>query len=108
MDLGWELATVLAGLLLFGIGYNRFVTWLERQGHDRGYTALLVVGGVLVTLAGAIPITGWWTIMVITLCFVASGTPMIVGSIWRHIQARAREDEALRQAALEVLNGDAA
>jgi len=101
-----ELAAVLMGLLLFGIGYNWFVTRLEQGGHDRGYTSLLVVVGVMVTLAGALVVVGWWAVLVVALCFVASGTPMIVGSIARYTRERAAEARLVREMIEERLNGN--
>lgn len=38
------------GLLVFGVIYNLVVGWMERNGYDEGYTAIMVVVGVLVTL----------------------------------------------------------
>ncbi len=103
---GIELAAVLLGLLLFGIGYNWFVTRLEQEGHDRGYTSLLVVAGVMATLAGALVIVGWQAVMVVALCFIASGLPMIWGSIVRHVRERAAEARLARELIEERLNGD--
>ena len=101
---GWKLAAILMGLSVFGIIYNSFVTWLERQGHDRGYTALLVVAGVVVTLAAAVLLVGWWTVMVIGLLFVASGMPMILGSIARYVSERRRDEAMARRLAEDSID----
>ena len=54
MGISWvTMGAVLLGLLVFGLLYNWLVGWLEANGHDRGYTAFLVVGGTAVTLVGA-------------------------------------------------------
>lgn len=106
-ELGWELAAVMAGLLLFGVGYDWLVTRLEERGHDQGYTSLLVVGGVLITLAGAGLLVGWWTVAVISLCFTASGTPMIVGSVCRYARERRQDEEAARLLVEENLDDGA-
>lgn len=103
MNLGFDLAMVMGGLLLFGIGYNAFVGWLEREGYDQGYTALLVVVGTMVTLAGAMLLIGIEATIKVTLCFVASGTPMIIGSIARYTSERRTALEEIRRAALEKL-----
>lgn len=100
MDIGGQfetttLAWVLAGLFLFGVGYNWFVAWLERDGRDRGYTAILVVAGVAITVIGFGHLAGTEAAIAIFYCFSASGTPMIVGSIWRHVSQRAREEKQL-------------
>lgn len=88
MEFGWNLAAVMAGLLIFGVGYNALVAWLEREGHAEGYVALLVVVGTLVTLAGAMALVGMEAVVQVGLCFVASGIPMIVGSCARHVKER--------------------
>lgn len=50
METGWVFIAVILGLLIFGGVYNSIVARLEEKGHDRGYTAYLVVGGTLVTV----------------------------------------------------------
>lgn len=107
MKLGWEHAAVSAGLLLFGIGYNWLVTTLEKSGHDQGYTSILVVGGVIVTIAASTPLIGLDAVVSLTLLFVASGTPMIVGSLLRYAREREQIDAMNRQRALENLDGNA-
>ena len=52
IELGYIIA-ILGTLNALGWLYNRFVTHLENCGYDEGYTAILVVGGVLGTLLGA-------------------------------------------------------
>ena len=79
---------VLAG---FGYVYNRWVESLERQGHDRGYMSLIVALGCAVTLAAAALIIGLEPVLWTFICFAASGTPMIIGSISRYCRARARQ-----------------
>lgn len=85
---------VFMGLLCFGWAYDRWVAGLESKGHDRGYTAFLVVIGCAVTIVGFVVVV-WslWLGLILLSCFAASGPFMIVGSIRRHVQARA-EDEA--------------
>lgn len=96
---------VCSALTTFGIGYNTLVGWLERKAPGHGYTAFLVVGGVLVTLAGATFIIGWQAVLLVGLCFVASGLPMIAGSIWRYIRRQMSERERIFDGAMEVLRG---
>jgi uncharacterized membrane protein YraQ (UPF0718 family) len=82
----WRLiAALLAGLLFFGIAYDVLVTRLAHRKD--GYTALLVVGGVLVTL-GAMALVSWQCALLTLGFFVASGTPMIIGDIVRSIRQR--------------------
>ncbi len=83
------LIPALIGLFAFGVAYNAFVGWTQRRGYDEGYTAILVVIGVLVTLAG-VAIIDWNAARLTTFAFIASGSPMIAGSIWRHVRRRER------------------
>lgn len=98
--MGQELITpstvlVLMILFAFGIAYNAFVGWLERNGRDRGFTALLVVVGTAITLAGFGIVAGWRPMILAFLCFAASGAPMTIGSIWRHIQQREQDEQEI-------------
>lgn len=97
---------VLAALFVFGVLYNAFVEWLERDDRDRGFTSLLVVGGVIVTLGGAAMLVGWELILVLALCFTASGTPMIIGSLARYARERAEAEKFCRSSVEELLRGD--
>jgi ACR3 family arsenite efflux pump ArsB len=94
---------IFLGLFLFGIAYNAFVAWLERAALDRGYTAILVVVGTLVTLGGYALLAGWEQALTVLLCFVASGTPMIAGSIWRYVTRRQQEEKSLETLVRELL-----
>jgi hypothetical protein len=99
------MAGVLVGLFIFGFGYNGLVSWLERNGHDRGYTAFLVIGGSLVTLIGGSLVAGIAAGVWFTACFAASGLPMTIGSWARHAQARKVDQEKANELAREMLNG---
>lgn len=98
----WDVcAAVLSSLLLFGAAFNAFVTWAQRHGYDEGVTAFEVVVGVLITLGGASLIL--WnrpfdavSLLILLLCFVASGSPMIVGAWSRYALLRRRGQEGLR------------
>lgn len=98
-----RLLYVIAGLFLFGLVYNVFVAWLEKMGHDKGYTAFLVVGGTLVTLAGLAVITDIETAILAIGCFGASGLPMILGSVGRHVRERAAEEKKIMALAHEFV-----
>jgi len=84
--LGW-IAAIGAALFLAGFGYNVLVSWTVRNGYDEGYTALLVVGGVLFTLMG-VAVIDWRAALLAFGAFACSGFWMIVGSWWRHVHAR--------------------
>ena len=95
---------VLVGLLLFGLAYNSFVAFLENRHHDQGYTAVLVAVGVFVTVAATALLIPVNDVLIVLLAFAASGTPMFVGSIWRHVQRREAEARELLGLAKELLN----
>lgn len=89
----------MAGLFLFGLAYDKFVGWLERNGYERGVTAWIVVLGTAVTI---IPILFIWGIKAFFRTFslfVASGSPMIIGATWRYMQERDEERAANCKAA---------
>lgn len=94
-------AITLVALFLFGWLYNHAVQWLERNGYEDGFTSLLVVGGTAVTLLGLAaidPHAAMWAIA----CFAASGTPMVLGSIWRYLQRRKDQAAAAQQIVKEL------
>jgi len=87
------LGLVMMGLFLFGWGYNALVHWLDDL--QEGYTSILVVGGVCATLIG-LAILDARAALLTAILFVASGLPMITGSIWRTIQMRKAAIDAAR------------
>jgi len=92
MEIGVDLGLVVAtyGLLFFaGFGYNVLVERLEQHGYHEGYLSLLVAGGVGFTLAG-VAILDLRAAVLALGAFVASGSWMILGSIWRYVRARER------------------
>lgn len=95
VELG-EILAVFGALALFGAVYNRLIAWTEERGYIEGYTALAVVGGVLITLAG-IAILSIPAAVLALGAFAASGTPMVIGSIGRHVRMRAEAIRALRE-----------
>ncbi|NPV77931.1 MAG: hypothetical protein HPY59_16340 [Anaerolineae bacterium] len=97
------ITAVLLGLVLFGIGYNALVAWAERRGYTEGYLSLIVAMGVFVTLCG-VAILSIHAALLTLLAFIASGTPMIIGSILRYIHRR----EAMKRAIVEEIHDKAA
>lgn len=112
MKPGWNvelLAAICASLVTFGIGYNYLVARLEDRGRDRGYMGFIVALGCLITVAGAGLIIDLEHTVIVLICFAASGTPMIIGSIVRHIHQRERDEALYRESArnaIEELDGD--
>lgn len=97
LNLG-EVSAVFMALVLFGIAYNALVGWLERRGYTEGYLSLIVAFGVAATLGGAAILSIPAALLTLG-AFVASGTPMIVGSIIRYLRAR---DEMKRSILAEI------
>ena len=95
---GW-VPVIAAFLFVFGFFYDRVVGWMERNGYDEGYTALLVVVGTLVTLGGVAMVDGCAAAIALG-AFACSGFWMVVGSWWRHVQKRKRGQRKLRKGEL--------
>jgi len=91
------IAVTAVALLLFGSAYNRLVAELTRRGYADGYVWLEVVIGVAVTVIAAGATIGWPAALLMGIYFSASGLPMAVGDIWRHVQARRREAQERRE-----------
>jgi len=91
----WQIFGVIVALLAIGVIFNRAVAWLEVKGYMEGYTSLVVALGILVTLAG-VALLDWRAALLTLVAFIASGTPMIVGSVSRYIRKREMEQERIR------------
>lgn len=90
--INWDAIWVTsAALLAFGTLYNYLVLHLSRRGHNDGYTWLLVVIGVGITILAAGFTIGWTAVILLGIYFAASGLPMAIGDIYRHILARRAE-----------------
>jgi len=104
-DEGRLAIAVVIALALFSYGYNRWVGALERDSKDRGYMGLIVAFGCAVTIAGFVIWTGKVTEAgQILVCFVASGSFMIVGSMQRYVRSRAQEERDGQVEAQEALD----
>jgi hypothetical protein len=84
-----------AGLLAFGAAYNLAVQSLRRRHGDHGYTAILVAGGVVATLAAVAPRVGLRASAYVLGAFVCSGLPMMLGDAGRHLDLEGRAVDAL-------------
>ena len=100
------LGSVLFGLAAFGYGYNRWVALVTAAGQDQGYLSFIVALGVAVTVFGfALAVWSWQVGLLLLICFIASGTPMILGSVGRYVQSRAREEAQAWMVAEQDLAG---
>lgn len=90
----WRLiGAILAGLFMFGVAYNALVHHLGNK--KEGYSAILVVGGVLITLGG-LALISWQCALLAVAMFAASGLPMVIGDIYRSIRRREQALQVLR------------
>lgn len=95
LDFGLILALYCL-LFLFGTGYDKFVYWGERKGYIEGFMSIIVAVGVGVTVA-VMAIVNWIFALIMLGGFVASGSPMIIGSIVRYVRKRRAEQDELRR-----------
>lgn len=105
VTVGPLMAATLAIGLVFGIGYNALVSWLEASGHDRGYTAFLVVGGCLATVGLGSVVAGLSAGAWFLACFAATGLPMVIGSWARNSSERKQDELRAKEYARELLHG---
>lgn len=71
----------IGGLSLFGALYAILISWMRKTGRLEGFTAFMVVGGVLITLIinKAVHHPDPAIDLLLELaCFAASGLPMII------------------------------
>lgn len=87
-----RIALVLVLLLCGGAGFNFFVSEAQRRDYA-DYSWAFVVVGVGVTLTLGSLIVGATAALWLLACFTASGTPMVLGSLWRREQ-RLRAEKA--------------
>ena len=99
---GQNLALIYLALVLFGVGYNALVAWMERKKLVEGYMSDVVAVGVALTILPFALLPGeyraWQVALMIAGGFVASGLPMMIGSRIRHAIARHDEQQAARLA----------
>lgn len=101
---------VMGGLFVFGIAYAVLVNRLHHKGYSEGYTAFLVVGGVLVTLLGNIPLhhqDPFIDFLLLLACFAATGLPMVINDWLGYVWARQADQEYLAHVAEEATDGTA-
>lgn len=87
-----EIAVIVLLELLFGFGYNQLVAyWMKNNLMHVSWT---VVIGVVATLLIPAPfwfdntMPFWQSILYLAVCFAASGTPMIAGSMQRTVREK--------------------
>jgi ACR3 family arsenite efflux pump ArsB len=96
--ISWNWGVIVAvflGLALFGIANNSLIAWAERRGYTEGLISLFVAAGCLVTIGGLAILS--IQVALLTLgAFIASGIPMIIGSLTRYLIAREKAQKALK------------
>lgn len=98
MNIQPTLSLILALILatIVGGAYNALVSWANTTGKTEGYTALLVVGGVVLTLAFTAFFVEPQDTLIVAAFFIATGTPMLVGDIVRYIRRREKGRKLLK------------
>ncbi len=108
MEMGWRIGAVLLMLAGFGCGYNWLVARLERSTYGKWInTALLVMIGTAVTLAGAAVLIGINDTLLVFGCFAASGLPMFGGSYIRQVQMHHQDEQRVRKISEELVHDKA-
>lgn len=91
----------IGALFVFGLAYAALINWLRHKGYSEGYTAILVVGGVTITLSLSTilhqpePLA---TLFLQFICFAASGLPMTINDIHRYAAARSADQRSIQEA----------
>lgn len=92
---GSGLITVGIGAFLFGVAYA-LIVYIPLRGKYEGYTSVLFALGCLVVLAFSSIVIGFIAASIVTMLFIAAGTPMVIGEgivskieQWQHRQAQA-------------------
>jgi len=98
-----QVLVVYLALIIFGILYNQVIGWWIREKFLEGYTSLAVAGGVLVTV-GLTAVFSWQFALLVLGAFCFSGLPVALGSIWRYVRARQRDQQAMRPPWLVIPN----
>lgn len=83
--MGWPTGVIALGLFISSVIYNEWVALVNHRSHgDHPLAAAEVAVGVLYTMVGAWLVDGGCIrVETILICFVASGTPMIIGDVMR-------------------------
>lgn len=85
-------------LFSFGMIYNSLIAWAQQKHYLEGYTSIAVAFGAGITIA-MIAFVSWPSALLTAGAFIASGTPMIGGSVWRHISRREQAQRAIKDEA---------
>lgn len=94
----WLIATLL---VVWGVFFNAVTAYSERKRWTEGYLSLYVMAGVAGTLVG-VAFIDLGAALLCAAGFICTGTPMIVGSVWRHMRRREDEQRAARREAYAI------
>lgn len=95
MEIDQKLLIALVILHVASWLYNLLIAWLAREGYLDGFVSISVVVGVMYTVACVSPWLGSEVVTLLALAFIASGSPMLVGSIARYVRQRRSEHASL-------------
>ena len=107
MDLGNKLGNIpeyfwMIFLLafVFGYFYNQLVAWMERKSYMEGYLSFIVAAGVALTLI-FVAIVDLFAALLCLAFFIATGLPMIIGSVQRYVITRSKDKQDVIQEGLK-------
>jgi len=87
-----EILLTLVVEILFGVGFNALVAWAHENKlwHVSVSVAIGVAGTIIVpaVMWFGVKVTFWQAGLLLLVCFIGSGVPMIVGSTRRSVQER--------------------
>lgn len=100
-----KLVSLYLGLVVFGIAFNKITAWAEKKGYTRGFLSLFVAFGAGMTILATAFINPLWALFTLG-AFIASGSPMITGSISRYLKEREEDLNSMREEAKGKGDGD--
>ena len=98
----WEaswatIVTVLILLALYGFAYDhQLTTYRTKKYWEELYTPLAIGIYLIATMIGVAFILGVQTAFLIILCFLASGAPFVVSSLWRYRHQQLLREEFMK------------
>ena len=92
---------VLVVEILFGVGFNALVAWAYsvQLWHVSVSVAVGVAGTIVIpaVMWFGVKVTFWQAGLLLLICFIGSGVPMIVGSTRRSVQGRKDQKKRRRR-----------
>lgn len=93
---GIRLVLAIIFLLSWGITNALITAKMERRGYLEGFHWLAMATGAVTTVIG-VAFIDLHSSALAAGALLISGTPMMIGEIWRYMRAREREQQVERQ-----------